>query len=242
MRPIPVLLACVLSSVQIAWFSQIGSADEPNQHALTAKQILDRMAKTCAECKTYRDSGVVTTVFIEASGNQTVEKPFNTSFVRPDRFRFEYHKKTSVGQKERYIVWRKGKEVQTWWDIKPGVQKEESLDLAIAGATGVSGGSAHTIPALLLPHEVSGRPLTDLTESKRIDDGNLEKVGCFRIQANYADVPETLWIDKRSFLVRRIDAQEKFANFRTEETTTYEPVVDGEIPDKALEFNPPKAK
>src|SRR5262249_45207002 len=84
-------------------------ADEPKPDALKAQDVLDRMAKAYAGCKSYRDTGVVKTVFVEATGNRTVEKPFRTAFVRPDRFRFEYTEKRG-GREDRYIVWRKGKE------------------------------------------------------------------------------------------------------------------------------------
>jgi outer membrane lipoprotein-sorting protein len=216
-------------------------ADEPKPDALKAQDVLDRMAKVYADCKSYRDTGVVKTMFVEATGNRTVEKPFKTAFVRPDRFRFEYTEKRG-GREDRYIVWRKGKEVQTWWDVKPGVEKPESLDLALAGATGVSSSSAHTIPALLHPKEVSGRRLTEVTGAKRIEDAKLDKADCFRVEGKFADSPMTLWIDKKMFLVRRIDSQQRFDNFSTEETTAYDPVIDDEIPDKALEFDPPKGK
>lgn len=217
-------------------------AEEPQPRALTARDVLDRLAKAHAGCKSYHDSGVVKTVFVRATGNRTVEKPFATAFVRPDRFRFEYKEKAGDGQERRYIVWRKGKEVQTWWDVKPGVQKPESLGLALAGATGVSSGSAHTVPALLLPEEVEGWRLMDMTEAKRVDDAKFDNVDCFRIEGKCADSPTTLWIDQKTFLVRRIDAQSRFDDFRTEETTTYDPVIDEEIPDKKLEFDPPKQK
>jgi len=217
------------------------SADEAKPDALKAHDVLDRMAKVYAGCKLYRDTGVVKTVFVQATGNWTVEKPFKTAFVRPDRFRFEYTEERG-GRDQRYIVWRKGKDVQTWWDGKPGVEKASSLELALAGAAGVSGGSAHTIPALLLPKDVSGRRLTDLTEAKRAEDAKIDKVDCLRIEGKFGDAPMTLWIDKKKFLVRRIDSKKKFDNFSTEETTTYDPVIDDEIPDKALEFDPPKSK
>jgi len=216
------------------------SADEPKPQALKAQDVLDRMAKAYAGCKSYHDSGVVKTVFVQADGNRTVEKPFTTAFVRPDRFRFEYKEKDGGGPERRYIVWRKGKEVQTWWDVKPGVEKPESLNLALAGPTGVSGESAHTVPALLLPKEVEGRRLTDMTEAKRIADAKLQKVDCFRIEGKFAGRPTTLWIDQKKFLVRRIDAQMKFDDFRTETTTTYDPAIDEAVPDKKLEFDPPK--
>ena len=206
--------------------------------------MLERMAKAYAGCKSYHDSGVVKTLFVQAAGNRTVEKPFSTAFVRPDRFRFEYKERRGEGEDEvdRYIVWRKGDEVRTWWDIKPGVQKPQSLGLALAGATGVSGGSAHTVPAMLLLNEIGGRLLTDMIEAKRIEDARLDKVDCFHLEGKYAGSPMTLWIDQKSFLVRRIDAQKTFDKFRTEETTTYHPAIDRKIPDKKLEFDPPLQK
>jgi hypothetical protein len=50
------------------------------------------------------------------------------------------------------------------------VELEESLKLAVAGATGISGGSAHTIARLLLP-EIGGFSLSKLA------DVNLEREG-----------------------------------------------------------------
>ncbi|MFM8175195.1 MAG: hypothetical protein ACKN81_16750, partial [Pirellulaceae bacterium] len=158
------------------------SAQDTNLQMLKAQDVLDLMAKVYANCKAYQDTGVVTTVFIGANGNHTVEKPFTTAFVRPDRFRFEYVEKETGGQARRYIVWRKGKAVQTWWDVKPGVENPGSLELALGAATGVSGGSAHKVPSMLLPKEVGGWRLTNITEAERIDDAKLEKVDCFRIE------------------------------------------------------------
>ena len=52
----------------------------------------------------------------------------------------------------------------------------------------------------------------------------------------------TVWIDKRTFLVRRIDERTKFPDFHTEVATTYEPVIDEAVPETLLEFDPPKPK
>src|SRR3954462_9452053 len=92
------------------------SADEPEPQTLKARHLLDRMAEAYGGCKSYHDSGVVKTVFVQATGNRTVERPFTTAFVRPDRFRFEYKEKPDGAPERRYVVWRRGKEVQTWWD------------------------------------------------------------------------------------------------------------------------------
>ena len=226
--------ACLLL---LCWAAPSAVSSEPKQEAFTAKQVLDRMSKTYAGCKTYGDSGVVKTLFVQDTGTRTVEIPFKTAFVRPGQFRFEYKNGT-----DRHIIWSKGKDVRTWWDLQPGIQKPESLQLAVAGATGVSSGSAARIPAMLMPDKLEGWGGVHIRDAKRIEDGPLDEVECFRLEGKYVDDPITLWIDKKSYLVRRIDEQATFDTFRTQMMTTYEPVIDGEITDELLEFDPPQQK
>lgn len=243
MRLVNAVITMILSCAFVLSSPLISSAEEPNSETLAPKQILEHMAKTYAECKSYRDSGIVKTVFIRVWSRWTKELVFNTAFIRPDRFRFEYYEKDCINEeKDLYIVWRKGNEIRTWWDIKPGTENPPSLDLAVAGATGVSDCSAHTIPALLLPDEISGRRLTDITEASRIEDAKLDETECFRVHGNFGDSPTTLWIEKKTYLLRRIDDETKFKDFQTVRTTTYEPVVDGEVADNLLEYNPPNQK
>ena len=79
----------------------------------TPEDIIDKMTKTYAACKSYQDKGSVKTVFIRDKGERIIERPFTTAFIRPDQFRFEYKKKVDSYIKEKpcYIVWRKGSEV-----------------------------------------------------------------------------------------------------------------------------------
>jgi hypothetical protein len=217
----------------------------------TAQQILDRMARTYATCKTYHDTGEVRLVLPIMMFRKVEVRPFTTSFIRPDRFRFEYAVQKGRRLGKNYIVWGKGKEAKTWWDIglgflwikaKPRIEKEDSLDLAIAGATGISGGSAHTIPALLLPEEIIGRKLTKIEEIRRLPDAKLGKVKCYCIYGKFVGVSTTLWIDKKTFLVRQIAESHKAGKLKFEDTTTYQPRINGKVTDKMLEFLPPQVK
>ena len=52
----------------------------------------------------------------------------------------------------------------------------------------------------------------------------------------------TVWIDKQSYLVRRIDTQTQTNDVRVEETTTYEPIIDADIADDLLKFDPPEQR
>lgn len=230
-RILALTLACAVSA-GIA-------AEKESTDGLTAQQILDKMTTTYATCKSYRDSGVVTNDFGPHSAGDNFPrhvdvKPFRTAFVRPDQFRFEYYDGTP---EKLYIVWAKGGEVRRWWYIKTGVEKEPSLDLSLGGATGVSGGSAHTIPALLLPDQVGGAKLLAMIDLTRLPDESLEGTPCFKLQGKYGfgNQPRTVWLEKATFLVRRIAERTGLAK----NTTDYRPEVNKDIPAKELELNAP---
>lgn len=205
----------------------------------TAARILERMGKTYAECKTYRDTGVVTILFFKDDRKRTDRRPFTTAFVRPDEFRYEFRSRRGEEEFDRYLVWCKGQDVRTRWDIRPGVGTETSLPRALAGPTGVSGGSAYTVPALLMPQD-TGWNLTDLEDAQRVEDGEIDGTKCYRIKGSISGRPMLLWIEKTSSLLRRIEQENQFPDFRTESTTDYQPEVDVPIPAELLTFDPPQ--
>jgi outer membrane lipoprotein-sorting protein len=223
-------------------FAVVAEGQDVKSNALTGQEILLRMAKAYATCESYFDLGVVKIVFIEKDGNRVTTKPFATAFVRPNHFRYQYEDNRSEGEALVYIIWANGNEVQTWWDVNPGIQKKRNLESAVAGATGVSGCSAHNAPAMLLPDRIGGRKLSQLSDAKRVEDDKVNGFDCFRIRGKEGDDVTVLWIDKRTYLLRRIKSDSKFSDFRTEETTSYHAAFNRRITDKMLEFNPPKRK
>jgi hypothetical protein len=222
-----------------AVLSVAGMAAPQDAEKRTPAQILDAMLQTYQNCKTYSDTGIVKTTFIEAYRTRSTEKPFRTVFVRPSRFRFEFTEDMH-GRSIRYIVWRDGEKVKTWWDIGSRLEDQPSLDLALAGATGVSAGSAHTVPALLMPSEVSGFTLKNLLGITRLNDSTCGDSKCFLIRGkdSQGDIL-TLWIDKSSLLLRQIHSGHDFAGFQTEEITTYTPMVNDRISEEMTAFSAP---
>lgn len=220
------------------------AVNAPGLSALTASEILERMANAYATCKSYRDAGVVKSVITSASGAHTESLPFRTAFVRPGKFRFEYTA-SSFGRVRRYIIWEDGEAIRKWWDIEPGVQVLGSLNLAIAGATGVSGGSAHTVPRMLMPLQVTGTVLFQLAKAERLPDEQLDDVSCFVVKGKFASRDESVWIDQRTNFVRKIHCDDDIKNdqvdMHVETTTTYEPEGDVEIGAGELAFDPPNA-
>ncbi len=201
---------------------------------LNADEILKKTQEAYANCKSYMDTGYVRTVFMDKNGKETNIRKliFSTSYVRPDKFRFEYGERIADETQGVYIIWKNGEKLKTYWSLK-GEQIPESLSMAIAGATGVSGGSAHTIPRLLIA-EVKGKLVTlvqnpVLLNESRDDNG----VMCYLIKL---DKNRTIWIQKETFLISRIQEFSEFDTFNTKSVTAYNPEVNVNIPDKYFIF------
>jgi hypothetical protein len=137
-------------------------------------------------------------------------------------------------------VWKAGSAVRTWWDIGASIETPESLNDAIAGATGVSNGTALTIPLLLMPSELRGWKVTELEMPSRIPDARLGRVECFRVSGKAGGNSQTVWLDRNSYLLLCIEETVPFAGFSTEQRTTYEPVVDGDLAEDLLVFGAPR--
>jgi len=218
---------------------QTAGVDEKGDSLVSAQEILDRSVESYLGCQSYRDTGLVRTVFFESRRERVVERPFETVFDRSGRFRFEFAERDMFGRDRIYIVWTDGMDVLTWWDVKPGIESKESLSTAIAGATGVSGGSAHRVPTLLMPDRVSGRSLNQMTDLDRHADEIVDSVDCFKMTGNYADRQLTLWIDKSSYLIRRTEMEIEGDGFRAEQATTYDSAIGIDIPAEDFAFEPP---
>ena len=208
---------------------------------LTAEAILRQTARAYAGCRAYEDAGVVRVVFIHPDSRRIVKRPFRTAFIRPHRFRYEFRKGKWDAGKDRYIVWSDGKTIKTWWDTEGRNETLKSLRMAIASATGVSGGSAHVVASLLLPKKIGWGPITNLKHPTRIRDGRVNGVQCFRVQGEVGDVPTQVWLDKATFLIRKILPCYEFKNFRTEHSIIFFPKMGTKIRDDLLQFNPPTA-
>jgi hypothetical protein len=230
---------------------------------MNPEQILAALSETYSTCASYMDTGEVVSL-----GAYPTTRPFRTAFVRPDWFRFEFRDRFDEADPwHSYVVWANESDVRVRWDIRPQVEQAESLRLALAGATGVSGGAAHTIPSLLMPDLFGPHPLTRLADVTSLPDEMLAGVACYRLvgRAVYPQLdpgeaerrcteaqrlygvslghcehePLTLWIDRGTFLIRRIEESVRSGAYSWETVITYEPRVGVQISEAVLRFDPP---
>ena len=170
-----------------------------------AAALLRQMCELYANCSSSRDQGqVVTKMVSERIAERTERKPFATHFVRPDRFRFEFRARVGASENfaSRFVVWRLDGVCGTHWSI--GEDREErSLRLALAGATGVSGGSAHTVPSLLIPKEIGPAFLGSLKNAVATES-DLLGTSCLLIRGTTKAGETNVYVDRRTMLIRGI--------------------------------------
>ncbi len=217
-----------------------------------ANALVERLQSLYGSCKAYSDRGQVTSILPREEGDQLIHyQTFSTAFVRPDKFRFEFRDRFPEGQFGRYVVWREGALVKTWWYAhNPTVKVEEALGLGLAGATGVSHGAAVTIPQLLMPKEVGARGLFEDTSAEVVGSEECQGRDCVKIQT-VGSSGHFVWVEMASGLVVRIEERTQISyqtsGFIRKMTVgtgaldswtiiSYKPEIDTEILPAELEF------
>ncbi|MCB9896765.1 MAG: hypothetical protein H6825_02050 [Planctomycetes bacterium] len=215
----------------------------PLPDGATPETIVRAMKHVYAFCSSYQDRGSIVTSMREDGRKIQRRKQFATAFARPDRLLFEFVDQGPFIAGARYVIWSSDGEVRSWWSLADA-PKARNLEVALAAAAGVSGGTSITLPNLLIPG-LPSPPLLALTDVARLEDARLGEHECLRIAGTgLADRRVTLWIDETTLLLVRIDQDYALngphgGQYPTTQITTYEPVLDAHVPREALEFDVP---
>ena len=122
---------------------------------LGALEILAAMRETYARCVSYRDAGHVVSAVDSQDGHTTYHGKFKTEFVREiGWFLFDF---LSSDGEAFTIRAERGRVLEANY---PGATSDPSIGFAISGLTGITLGSAHVVPRLLMA-EVGGRAVSD---------------------------------------------------------------------------------
>jgi hypothetical protein len=219
---------------------------------MDAGELLKGMFAVYARARSYVDRGVVTTTFILKSGRRTNRRPFMTVFERPHRFRFEF---TDEDMKSRLVLWLDRPPAKIVWTVRPEVE-EMDLHMAIAAAAGISGGSAVTVPGMLMPELGEGFcGAAAIEEPLHTGEQEFEGVRCLVIEGHRGSSGHKLFVGAEDLLIRRIVETAHFGQqehesaratlpdemrgefgewspdqaFDTESETVYEPKLDAVI-------------
>jgi len=204
---------------------------------LSAIQIMQKVGQVYADCATYRDSGVRIDERVEEDGSKSIRRlEFRTAYQRGGRFRFAFRKDVlGRGFGKAYILWHDGERTMSSWKEPGKFVEEDSLGIAVAGFTGISFGTAHNIPPLLMPEEIGGRTLLEVTALQSPVREKLDESMCYRIEGLFADDKFILWIDVGTYLIIKTERHSSFRRIPRQITISYSPVINEPIPDALFE-------
>ena len=111
----------------------------------------------------------------------------------------------SAAFKQSGAVWSDGTQPYLYMGVTKAYAKIEGDQMALATATGISGGVAHTIPAHFLPEmKKLGSPFARLVKPKLTGTELIGDDNCYVIRGSSAGAgDETLWISVQTYLVRQ---------------------------------------
>ncbi len=182
---------------------------------LTAAQIAERCRQTYANLKTYQGTSTVNAHSIIGGTPYDFQSSASVQFVRPGKISAQGtdtsghpfgYVSDGVTTEQTYPT------VVNWghsWQKVSGDEKTSSTEAAIAGATGIAQWAATTVPALLigttwgvvLPLNSGG------VLDREVREDAVEGQKCYVLAAHSVETDKTmatsLWIDEKTFLVRR---------------------------------------
>ena len=178
----------------------------PTRRPRLPRKVLDDTAAAYKSLPTYKAEGTVT-MDIEMKATKTnLETSFSIALEKPNRYLISWTQKNSKmpSMVQSGAAWSDGTQPYLYLGTLHAYSKMSSDEIAIGGATGVSGGAAMTVPSLFLP--VLGK----YAQFSRLKDPKLEKaerIGeeeCYVVSAASAiSTKETFWISKsKHFIIK----------------------------------------
>jgi hypothetical protein len=188
-----------------------------------ASELFDKARAAYREFSTYQDSGY--SIIRRRGEEERIRTKFETLFVAPNRFRFRFESGHPY-EPLRHIITRQecgfdGECAYFWMkhhESPPQIEVFESVEIAVAAATGVSDGAAHTI-GQLLQLGISGG-LMQLTDLHVIGEAEVDGNVCVEVRGTpeRAVLHTSVFIDPNALLIRKVST--RFESFTTDEYRT----------------------
>ncbi len=173
----------------------------------TVATLVRRVLRANADVRAYADRGLVRELY----DDRRVAVTFATSFRRKRSFRFDFESphpyrplrshasRASIGHdRTGPYFW------SSHYGSAPKVEDEESLLMAVAGATGISRGSAHTIATLLMPETGPGT-LDRLRRVRSLPSTTIRGTYCLGLVGRHpAGGQVQIHVGARDLLVRKV--------------------------------------
>lgn len=207
-----------------------------------AEEIMADMAKVYSTCKSYQDRGVIEVTAVDRNAARDRRLPFETAFVRPDGFRFEYREETRDAVWTRHIICREGDRIRVWCHEQSGIHDRDSMHLAIQELGFHCKTPMDAIPGLLMPKEIGNTYLGRPTDMVLLGSQEVDGKACYKVRGTDPfGWSMTLWIEQERKLLRRIQAKFHGHDVPVWVTATFETRINKKVAKKYLTLGSPKS-
>jgi len=194
----------ILTSILIALALVTPAATEtPDPEALVRAVIetLESAESLRIEGKTYSSIAMG-----ESMPAMEMDGDFTFVLAKPNRFRIEWEQRMMPGMPTNTgVVWNGGDGALMYMGMTNAWFPHEDNHMALAAATGVSGGAAHTIPAAFFALEEMPSSLGMLTGFAYEGTEEVDGTPCHKISArSIVSEQHTLWIELDRPFLRKI--------------------------------------
>jgi hypothetical protein len=175
---------------------------------MQAQDLLHSMVDHYASMRSYSDHGIV--IARSLLRDHVTSTRFSTLYQQPSFFRFAFvrpHPHTPLNEAvTQHVIGFDGSNAYQIFKRYSGdveVKSVDKLESAVARATGISSGSAHTIAHLLFP-KIGGLSFLELRDVRFNDDAIVDGAPCYTVAAEHpaGDSHFELHIEKSSVLLR----------------------------------------
>jgi len=170
--------------------------------AISPTELFEKVRSAYGSLQTYKAEGTISTDANTGGMSVKSEISFSIRLRKPNLYLISWTQKMGMpGMSHSGAVWSDG--TQAYLYMMNAYSKMTSDEMALAAATGVSGGAAFTIPALFMPWLMNASDQFSRLNDLKIETG--EKVGdddCYVVSgASAGSRKETFWISKSRYLI-----------------------------------------
>jgi len=174
---------------------------------LSAQDVLDRTIEAYRKATSYADAGSVH-LLAEAGNEKIIDEtaPYSMTFERPNKLRVQANQAMQVCDGQKLFAAIEDQPGQVV--VRPAPAKVSARTLyadrmlGMALTQGIGGALPQAV--LLLTDDPAGILLRDAEPPVLAEPGQIEGRDCHRLQIRRPDGTATFWIDRESYLLRRV--------------------------------------
>lgn len=203
----------VMSILIVSLIGCSKTENEEQQTSTSAEQdinpskIFEKVKAAYKSMDTYKAHGTITSNIDTSETKMNIETSFSIILKKPNLYLISWTQKNTAmpGRSQSGAVWSDGTQPYLYMGGMNAYSKMGSDELALASATGISGGAAFTIPSLFLsvfkeqpaPFSRLKDPQIEMTEKVGEED-------CYVISGSSSiSKKETFWVSKTNYLIRK---------------------------------------